>query len=360
MDQAGFSIYHQVKLDRDYLSGKSLDLFGKKHPGIWRDSSATQKMQISEEFRDLIESLEESLAIGNPTLLIDHTRWAMVHLTSLGFPKKHVNLMLATLGEVFEKELPLEFRKQAVVFIIESLAAVRKSSSEIPSFIVTENPLADVATSFLSAGIAGDKERAWIILEEVMRSGTPAEEIYLNVIEPALRETGRLWQLGKVSIAQEHFVTALVETFMTRLHDQLLLSNERKEIREQKTVVAACVGSELHDIGIRMTADFFEIDGWATYYFGGNTPAKSILEAARDQNADVIALSTTMPRYLSEVQYLIRSLRADKMTSGAKIIVGGYPFRIVPDLWKQIGADAYSGTAENAVATANRLIRKTP
>ena len=63
----------------------------------------------------------------------------------------------------------------------------------------------------------------------------------------------------------------------------------------------------------------------------------------------MIALSTTMPRYLPDVEYLIRSLRADPATAGTKIIVGGYPFRIVPDLWKQIGADAFAGTADEAV-----------
>jgi methanogenic corrinoid protein MtbC1 len=38
-----------------------------------------------------------------------------------------------------------------------------------------------------------------------------------------------------------------------------------------------------------------------------------------------------------------------------KIIVGGSPFAILPDLWHQVGADAVAATAEEAVAVANRV-----
>jgi methanogenic corrinoid protein MtbC1 len=38
-----------------------------------------------------------------------------------------------------------------------------------------------------------------------------------------------------------------------------------------------------------------------------------------------------------------------------KIIVGGFPFGIMPDLWKQVGADAVAAGAEDAIAAANRL-----
>ncbi|MGB8219614.1 MAG: cobalamin-dependent protein [Methanoregula sp.] len=356
MDQAGLPVYHQVRLDRDYLAGKALDLFGKKHPGIWRTASAARKARVLEEFRDLISSLEESLAIDNPAVFIDHACWARVYLTSLHFPRNYVPFLLDTLGEVLQKELPLDFRKEAGGFVTESLVVLKTASPEIPSYITADNPLADVARSFLAAVIAADRKRAEGIMDDTLRSGTPLKDIYLNIFQPVLQETGRLWQMQKIGIAQEHFVTAYVEIHMARLHERFLSPDWGGKVRRQKTVVACGVGPELHDVGIHMVADFFEMDGWDTYYVGANTPIQSILEAVRDRKADIIALSTTMPRHLPDVQYLIRSLRADGDTMGVKIIVGGYPFRIVPDLWKQIGADAYAGTADEAVAVANRLV----
>jgi methanogenic corrinoid protein MtbC1 len=356
MDQAGLSVYRPVRLDRDYLANKALDQFGKSHPGTWRTSSASRKMLVLEEFTDSIRSLEESLAIDNPAILIEHSCWAEVHLTALHFPKNHVSLVLEALLEVLKKELPLDFRKQAGAFITESLAALKNSSPDIPSCITADNPHADVARSFLAALIAADQKEAGRVLGNAIRSGTPLKNIYIHVLQPVLQETGRLWQLNKVSIAQEHFVTASVGTFMARLHAQDLPSGKGKKGHKGMTVIAASVGAELHDVGIRMVADFFHMDGWDTYYLGANTPVQSILEAVKDQRADIITLSTTMPRHLPDVQYLIRSLRGDRETARVKIIVGGYPFRIIPDLWKQIGADAYAGDAEEAVVVANRLV----
>ncbi|MGD0080412.1 MAG: cobalamin-dependent protein [Methanoregula sp.] len=345
-----------MNLDRDYLAGKALDQFGKRHPGTWRNSSAFQKMRVLEELRDHINSLEESLAIDNPAVFIDHTCWAKVHLTALHFPKNHVSLVLDALGEVLQKELPPDFRTRAATMITESLAVLKNVSPDIPSCITPDNPLADVARSFLTAVTAADRERAGRVLDDAVRSGTPVRDVYLHILQPVLRETGRLWQLQQVSIAQEHFVTASVETLMARLHDRLLSSGSGGMGRRGTTLIAATVGTDLHDVGIRMVADFFEMDGWNTYYTGANTPVQSILEAVRDRKADMIALSTTMQRNLPDIQYLIRSLRADRGTARAKIVVGGYPFRIVPDLWKQIGADACAGNAEEAVAVANRLV----
>ena len=356
MDHSGISVYHPVKLDRAYLVGKAVDQFEKKHPVLWRNFNAFQKMRIQEEFSDLISNLEESLAIANPAIFIDHARWAKIHFTALHLPKNHVSLLLNTLGEVLNNELPPDFRKQADTFITDCLNVLKNTSTEAPPFITENNPLADVARSFLGALIAADRERAERILWDAVESGTPLKDIYLYIFHPVLQETGRLWQVQQVSIAQEHFVTATIETLMARLHDRLLVSGGGEKGRRGTTVIAAGVGAELHDVGIHMVSDFFDMDGWDTYYTGANTPVQSILEAARNRKADMIALSVTIPRHLPDVQYLIRSLRAERRTAGAKIIVGGYPFRLVSDLWKQVGADAYAETAEEAVAVADRLV----
>jgi len=354
VDHAGISVYRTVNLDREYLVGKVLDQFGKKHPRTWSSFSALQKTQVQDECKDLVSSLEESLAISNPAILIDHARWAKLHFTALHFPENQLSLMLDTLREVLKNELPLDFRKPSDAFIAESLTGLKKTPAEGPSLITGKNPPADSARLFLDALIVADTEQAEKILQGAVESGIPARDIYLHIFQPVLQETGRLWQFNRITIAQEHFVTATIETLMARLHDRIPVSGGEKGRR--RAVLAAGVGDELHDIGIRMVADLFGMDDWDTYYTGSNTPVRSILEAAQSRKFDLIALSATMPRHLPDVEYLIRSLRAEPETAGLKIIVGGYPFRLVPELWKQVGADAYAETAGDAVAIADRLV----
>ena len=238
--------------------------------------------------------------------------------------------------------------------IKKSIGELKQRIPPLPSFFTDEDPFSAIAQSYLAALLVPDREKARKIISDALASGKTVPDIYLRVFQPVLRETGRLWQIHKLSIAKEHFVTASVQLSITRLHYQVI-SSRKGELRG-KTIVTACVGEELHDVGIRMVTDFFEIDGWNTYHIGANIPAQSLIEAVKDRNPEVLAISLTIPTYIPVVHYLIRSLRADPKTAKVKILVGGYVFNVVPDLWKQIGADAYAADAGEAVVAANRFV----
>lgn len=60
--------------------------------------------------------------------------------------------------------------------------------------------------------------------------------------------------------------------------------------------------------------------------------------------------------HIEKVVKLIEKVREDAQTSKIKIMVGGYPFIIVPDLWRKIGADSSAQSAKEAIEIANKLI----
>jgi len=347
--------YRPVSLDREYLAGKAFDRFCQKHKKIAANFSPYQKNRTLEDFKEQIRYLQESLAINNQVIFTDYINWARLNFATRHIPSDYMRLTLNALNEVLQQELPLDIRIKSESFITSGLDVLERAPANIQLYIIPENPLFTVAQSCLELLITGDREKAWAVIAQAVTSGVPVRDIYLQVFQPVLRETGRLWQIGEAGIAQEHYVTSSILLFISRLHDQIH-SAAAKTGRRGKTLVAGCVSDELHDVGIRIVADFFEMDGWDTYYIGGNIPAQSLLEAVRNRNADVVALSSTMAFHLPVVHYLVRSLRADPTTKDVKIIVGGYPFNIVPDLWKQVGADAFAGNAEAAVTAANSLL----
>jgi len=346
--------YRPVSLDREYLAGKAFDRYRQKHKKSVSNFSPAQKTRTLEDFKDHIRYLQESLAINNAAIFTDYIGWNRLIIATRHLPSDYLPFTLIALNEVLQQELPVDLRTKTESIIKKGIAVLGQSPAEIPPYITRENSLYTVAQSCLEALTTANRKKAWEVIEQAVTSGVPVRDIYLHVFQPVLRETGRLWQIGKAGIAQEHYVTASILLFISRLHDQIH-SAAGKTGRRGKTLVAGCVSDELHDVGIRMVADFFEMDGWDTYYIGGNIPAQSLLEAVRDQHADVVALSSTMAFHLPVVHYLVRSLHADPKTRDIKIIVGGYPFNSVPDLWKQVGADAFAGNADDAVAAANRL-----
>ena len=204
---------------------------------------------------------------------------------------------------------------------------------------------------YLKAMLAGDRRRASTMILEAVAQGVSVKEIYLQVFQPCQREIGRLWQLNQVSVAQEHYCTAATQLIMSQLYPQLFAVE-----RIGKTLVATSIAGDLHEIGVRMVVDIFELHGWDTYYLGSNTPAQAVIQAIQQEQADVLAISVTLTPYLAAVQELIDQVRAHPQSAHVKILVGGYPFSLAPTMWQQMGADGCAQDAAEAVELANQLV----
>jgi methanogenic corrinoid protein MtbC1 len=214
--------------------------------------------------------------------------------------------------------------------------------------------MSELARTYLDALLQGERRTASRLILDAVERGISIRDIYLHVFQPAQREVGRLWQLNRVSVAQEHYCTAATQLIMSQLYPRIF-SGERCG----RTLIATCVGGELHEIGVRMVADFFEMEGWDTYYLGANTPAEAILQTLDKQRADVLAISATMTFHVTIVAELIARVRQRTGASTTPyILVGGYPFLVAPNLWREIDADGSARDAQDAVTTTQRLIKE--
>jgi len=350
-------VYNPVRLDREYLAGKALDLWQERNKKTRRNTSARQKADLLEDIGGAVSALEESLATGTPALLTEYVRWLEIHARGRHLPADYVSSLLTVLTIVAGKELPPDHRAGASAVLRESAGALAGTPDPVPSLIGNENPRSSLAQSYLDALLRGDTEGAIAVIDQAAGSGVAVRDLYLDIILPVLRETGRLWQVQEITIAQEHYISALTQTVIARLHDRIPAAGTEPGHRN-RTLVAASVGGEYHDIGIRIVADFFGMDGWSTYYTGANTPTESLLSAIRDRKADAVAISVTMTSHIPVAYHLIRSIRGDRRTAKVKILIGGYPFGIVPLLWKQLGADAGAADPDEAVAVMDRLAGK--
>lgn len=63
------------------------------------------------------------------------------------------------------------------------------------------------------------------------------------------------------------------------------------------------------------------------------------------------------PTHLGEDPELINQIRKSPVSKNLKIAVGGYPFKIAKNLWRQVGADCCATDAEDAVSVVNNLFR---
>ncbi len=215
-----------------------------------------------------------------------------------------------------------------------------------------ENPLSELYLYYLNSLLSGNRQEASKCIIDAADNGVSTQELYLNVFQASQYEIGRLWQINEITVAQEHYCTAATQMIMSQLYPRIFQSKKNGH-----RMIATCVGGELHEIGIRMVADFFEMEGWDTYYLGASTPTESVLKTIQSTKPDIVAVSVTMPFNITEITKLISDIHG--LDTSLKVIVGGGPFNIAQDMWKSVGADGYSKDAQEAIKTAHKLIDKT-
>jgi MerR family transcriptional regulator, light-induced transcriptional regulator len=309
------------------------------------------------EFKKYIEDTEYSLSYlfeaidaSSPDLFADYITWERIFLVNLGIPESRLKERLEVMEDVIVGYLPPEKSSIAVKYIEESIENLSNPSKDI-SFINEDKPLVKLLEQYLKLLIDGDRHSAGKMIIEAVDNGISVKDIYLHVFQSSLYEVGRLWQENKITVAQEHYITAATQLIMSQLYPYI--SNNEKT---GKVLVATSVSHELHEVGVRMVADFFEMDGWKTYYLGANTPTESVIQTIISKRADLILISATISSHIGEVIELISTIHRCMECREPKIIVGGYPFNIDKNLWKKVGADGQAVDAETAIEIAHSLV----
>jgi methanogenic corrinoid protein MtbC1 len=181
-----------------------------------------------------------------------------------------------------------------------------------------------VRASFLADLLRGDPSacRRWV--RHLLDGGVPIKVLYESLFQPSLYEVGTLWERNLVSVATEHMATALVERLMGELYPRVISGS-----RVDRSAVVASVENELHQIGGKMAADIFEMNGWDCHYLGADTPLDDLVAFAAERSPDVIGLSFSVGHHWADLERSLRRL-ASKFPA-LPILVGGQGLRRAED-----------------------------
>lgn len=301
-----------------------------------------------------LANLAEAMAAAQPPLFEEYVAWARTRLVGRGAPDEDLGRTLDAIAAALRDALPADAADVAARYLDAGRRRLATRPAPPPSFLDAAAPYGDLARAYLEALLDGARHEAGRLVLDAAAGGVPVRELYLHVLQPSQREIGRLWQVNQITVAQEHYCTAATQVVMSQLYPLVFATP-----RIGRTLVATCVAGDLHEIGARMIADFLEMEGWDTFYLGANAPTADVVSTVRDRRADLLAISATMTAYVGEVRALIAAVRSDVATAGVKILVGGSPFNVAPDLWRQVGADAVAADAASAVTAAADLVPRT-
>ncbi len=195
---------------------------------------------------------------------------------------------------------------------------------------------------FTEALLAVNKPDAAQVLDRAKAAGLSEEDVESIVVQ-SLEIIGKDWEIGEAALSQVYMSGKICE--------ELLASSIAR--REAAPGIpgrcAIAVLNDHHMLGKRMVFSAlrlagFTIDDW------GHKDVEQLATNAVAQQLDALLVSTLMLPSALAVKDLRK--RLDELGFQGKVMVGGAPYRLDQQLWKEVGADA---TAHNAMESIQAL-----
>lgn len=173
---------------------------------------------------------------------------------------------------------------------------------------------------FLESLLKGDRAYCSELIKNELKNNRSVCDIYEKLIKKSMYKIGELWEFNKISTATEHLASAIIESILNEIYPALVTEDKR-----DRSVVLACVEKEMHQIGIRMVNDVFEINGWRTYYLGTNTPTSALVKFTKEVNPTLLAISVSLYFHLPALEKMLQQINEE--IPGLSVFVGGQAFR---------------------------------
>lgn len=167
-----------------------------------------------------------------------------------------------------------------------------------------------------------------------------------RVLVPVLERIGAAWEQGRLALSQVYMAGRICEDLAAKI---LPLAGPA---RTAGAGVAIAVLEDHHLLGKRIVTATLRSAGWPIQDLGHGMSAEALAARATGSAVRVLLVSTLMLRAALRVGELVRLLRA--ASAPVRVVVGGAPFRIDRELWREVGADAMGATASDALALVQR------
>ena len=185
------------------------------------------------------------------------------------------------------------------------------------------------------------------VQEALDASKTPQEIIDESMI-PAMEAIGKDFESGRAFVPNLLLSARAMKAALDILKP-LMMAEQTVSLG---TVVIGTVKGDLHDIGKNLVASMLEGRGFKVINLGADVPKERFVEAAKENNADIIALSALLTTTMDYMKKVVDAVKEAGLN--VKIMVGGAPLN--PEFAAKIGADAFSSNANDAVVVAKRLL----
>lgn len=224
-----------------------------------------------------------------------------------------------------------------------------ESVSARSHIVVTDADLAQ----FVQAMLAPDDGGWQGTTDRLLAQGMAVCDIYLQLLAPAAREFGRMWDEDLCTFTDVTVAMGRTQRVLRALSPAF--GHEVEYPQNGRRVLLVPAPGEQHTFGLAIVAEFFRSAGWEVV---GDSEARSADPAAlvRSEWFDVVGISVGTDARLDWLKSGIGAIRNASRNRGISVLVGGPGFAADLARVREVGADGTASDGRKAPAMAEQLL----
>lgn len=210
--------------------------------------------------------------------------------------------------------------------------------------------MAGLLESLKEAVITGNATAAKELTEKALAENIPAKTILDDALIPGMMVVGEKFKNNEYYVPEVLIAARAMYASLDLLRPIL----SQSDVEPIGTVVIGTVKGDLHDIGKNLVRMMLEGGGFKVIDLGVDVAPEKFIEAIKEHNADILAMSALLTTTMPSMKLTIDALTEANLRDKVKVMVGGAP--VTQEWAEEIGADGYAPDAASAVDKAKELL----
>jgi len=208
--------------------------------------------------------------------------------------------------------------------------------------------MSDVLQEMSEALQRGNAPKVKELTQQALDAGTSVESILNDGLISGMGIIGAKFKKNEVYVPEVLIAARAMHAGMEILEPKLAEAG----VKPVGKIALGTVKGDLHDIGKNLVGMMLKGGGFEVVDLGIDVPAEKFVEAVKDGDIQVVALSALLTTTMPQMAEVIKSLK--EAGAAAKTMIGGAP--VTQSYADEIGADGYAPDAASAVDTAKALM----
>jgi methylmalonyl-CoA mutase cobalamin-binding domain/chain len=196
-----------------------------------------------------------------------------------------------------------------------------------------------------------DRNKVLEIVKEEIASGTDPLMI-IEWLSKGVEIVGDLFEKKEYFLAELITSGDIFENAFIELKP--ILENNNLVSESKGKIILGTVQGDIHDIGKNIVKTMLVASGFSVEDLGVDVPPEKFIEAIKQPETKILALSALLTIAIDSVDNIIQLLEKEQLRKKVRIIIGGSAF--TEDIAKKLKVDAFGRDPQEAVKICQKFL----